>query len=287
MKFLLNQCKAISLLTVSMLIFLLSCSDKDLQSEPTSPVSPKADFNYSGIQKAGEEIHFDNLSVDATSFNWNFGNGTTSSKKDPGKIIYAQAGIYEVVLVAINGNQRNLIKKSILIAQDNQPVSHFSYTFKDGKNYAPAKLILKNESVNADFYEWHINGMLRNEREPDNIYFNAPGDYIIKLTASQSGRKSAVYEQVVTVTANPNPVAHFVMPYHPYPYQVGEDIQVVNQSKNSDQWQWTFESGNPAQSNEEHPSVKFTTPGNHKITLVAKKGNLVSQAMVITLKINP
>lgn len=266
---------------------LLSCNDDNIPQEPTQPVYPKADFNFSGKQERGSEIQINNLSENAISFNWNFGNGITSNKKDPGKIKYDQPGVYEIILVALNGNQRDVHKKSIVIAQDNEPISHFSYIFKDGKNYAPAKIILKNESLNANQYEWEIDGVSRNEREPENIVFNSPGDYRIRLTASQAGKKSAPFEQVVHVAANDNPTAYFLMAYHPFPYQVGEDIQVVNQSKNADQWLWSFESGVPAQSTEEHPIVKFTTPGNHKITLLAKKGNLSSSAAVVTLKINP
>jgi PKD repeat protein len=49
--------------------------------------------------KVGEEIQFSNCSENASSYSWDFGDGTTSILKEPSHV-YAQAGNYEIKLLA-------------------------------------------------------------------------------------------------------------------------------------------------------------------------------------------
>lgn len=46
-----------------------------------------------------EQIHFSNKSEDATSYSWDFGDGTSSTEKDPVKS-FGQPGVYRVILKA-------------------------------------------------------------------------------------------------------------------------------------------------------------------------------------------
>jgi PKD repeat protein len=50
-------------------------------------------------------------------------------------------------------------------------------------------------------------------------------------------------------------------------------LKFTNTSRNADSWEWTFEGGEPAVSNEENPPlIAFNTPGICKITLTVNKG---------------
>jgi len=47
-------------------------------------------------------------------------------------------------------------------------------------------------------------------------------------------------------------------------------VTIINQTKNADEFYWTFEGGEPSNSNKKNPgSVVFTSPGEHTITLEA------------------
>jgi PKD repeat protein len=60
--------------------------------------SPRAGFSF--VQK-GAELAFDNKSVGAVSYHWDFGDSTTSTEDNP-KHIYTKTGKYKVALNAIN-----------------------------------------------------------------------------------------------------------------------------------------------------------------------------------------
>lgn len=70
--------------------------------------APVANFSYTPVQPApGQAIAFLDLSTNVpTSWAWNFGDGTTSTQKNPAKT-YAQAGTYNVSMTATNGSGSN------------------------------------------------------------------------------------------------------------------------------------------------------------------------------------
>lgn len=91
--------KSFAILATSVLV-LTSCSKL-----------PKPEFSYSPEKnpEAGDTIRFNNLSRNASAFEWDFGDGGFSSEPEP-RHVFADAGIFTVILNAIN-------------AEGNQPVS--------------------------------------------------------------------------------------------------------------------------------------------------------------------
>lgn len=270
------------------LVFVLACK-KNIRKEVTDiqEHTPFVDFNWVGEQSSPSELTFTNNTSFAQTYKWDFGNGQTSTDFSPGKVVYGQAGTYDVILTAWNGSKKSFTKKTVVITPNSDPVALFSYVFKDQRSYAPASLIFTNESVNAISYEWDINGVFSSQTNPQHITFNQAGEYSIKLIAVKGNKRSAVYEERVVVGANQDPVASFALNYHPFPYAVNEEIQLVNRSTNSETYLWTFGPNGPAPSAEEHPVVKFANAGRHPITLVAKKGGKTSAPRQITILINP
>lgn len=62
---------------------------------------PVADFTYDSLTSEGGEIDFLDLSTNATSWAWNFGDGGTSSTQNP-SYQYSDEGIYMVIMTASN-----------------------------------------------------------------------------------------------------------------------------------------------------------------------------------------
>jgi len=72
-------------------------------SSVTITVNPTPNVVFTATPAGGIaplDVEFENISTGATSFTWNFGNGTTSNSTDQfNNIIYTEAGVYSVVLV--------------------------------------------------------------------------------------------------------------------------------------------------------------------------------------------
>jgi len=269
-------------LLVSCILFT-GCKKRGQQPEPL-PAVTKADFSWTGTKPAPEGVTFKNESTGADTFKWDFGNGITSTLQTPYHIIYNTAGAYTVNLIAKGPSGSSLMSKTIVISDDQLPKAYFTYSFLEGRSAAPAKVEFKNESINADSYDWDINGIRYATQNPGTILFKQSGDFKVRLIARKGNVSSQVFEDIVKVVPNDLPIAKFVFNYHPYPYSVNEEIQLVNRSENSDSWEWTFGPNIPS-STDEHPVVKFPNNGIYPITLIAKKSGKQSAAYVINFKI--
>ncbi|MCO6475359.1 MAG: PKD domain-containing protein [Phaeodactylibacter sp.] len=80
------------------LMLSIGCNKDD--EEPT-PEAPIASFQFEVSTDNFLEVSFTNFSQNATSYAWDFGDGKTSTEKDPTHV-YDAAGVYTVALTASN-----------------------------------------------------------------------------------------------------------------------------------------------------------------------------------------
>ena len=89
--------KRLALLTMILSIFMISCHDNHRNVEPVY-----ANFEVTPDDPAvGEYVYFFNTSRNATSYSWDFGDGTTSTEVEPAHW-FAISGSYTVTLTAYN-----------------------------------------------------------------------------------------------------------------------------------------------------------------------------------------
>ena len=99
--------------------------------KPDKPKAPTADFTYT---LSGLEVSFTNTSVNATSYLWDFGDGTTSTEKDP-LHQYSSAADYNVLLTVSN-SEGITAKKQQTITVAGAAKAYFTATSnknRDGK----------------------------------------------------------------------------------------------------------------------------------------------------------
>ncbi|WP_296620979.1 PKD domain-containing protein [Marivirga sp.] len=110
--------------------------------------APTAEFisSTSGLLYPGDQIEFEYISTGATSFEWNFGDGTTSTLQNPTHI-YAEGGLYDVSLTITSPDGSDTIIKENLIKVI--PNRQIPYTLEDGGNL---------EGANGDFSILNISG---------------------------------------------------------------------------------------------------------------------------------
>lgn len=92
---------------------------------------PTAVFGYIPVQPGmGDTVIFQNLSTNATSYQWNFGDGSNSSTAINPEHVFVNPGIYPVQLIAYNGPLTDTIIINIKINPKNQ-----TYTFVGNGNW--------------------------------------------------------------------------------------------------------------------------------------------------------
>jgi len=88
--------KKLNLLIILVVAIFASCTD------PNVTPSPVASFNYSGDNNfAPCSIKFTNQSENSVSYNWDFGDGETSTETNPSHV-YSAGGTYTVLLTVKN-----------------------------------------------------------------------------------------------------------------------------------------------------------------------------------------
>ena len=85
-----------------LLTVIISCSEED----PLLPL-PNIDFNTDPeIIEVGKDVVFENMTTNASSYKWDFGDGRTSTEINP-TIQYDEAGQYTVTLIAYTDDEQS------------------------------------------------------------------------------------------------------------------------------------------------------------------------------------
>lgn len=124
----------LTLLAFASLTVIFSCTDEgptDIQEDPS-----EACFDITPVEgNVGDEIQFTNCSQNATHFAWTFGDGGSSTQREP-VYIYQRRGNYEIRLLA--GEDKN--QDGVLNAHDD-PDSTFQ-SIEISPNHLAAELTI-------------------------------------------------------------------------------------------------------------------------------------------------
>lgn len=104
-------------------LFLFACGkDEDPTPTPTpNPDTPISSFQFAISETDFFEVTFSNFSQNATSYEWDFGDGNASTEENPVHT-YSQGGDYVVELTAINGTNSRTSSKTVTITDPNDAI---------------------------------------------------------------------------------------------------------------------------------------------------------------------
>jgi len=108
--------KKIFLLSIVLIAFF-ACNDNTLPEPEPKPDLPIANFSFTvNSQFPPSEVQFTNSSAFSTNYNWDFGDGSTSTESDPDHT-YLTSGDYTIILTASDdGGHTNIKAESITIS---------------------------------------------------------------------------------------------------------------------------------------------------------------------------
>ena len=143
---------------------------------------PKADFE-SDLQAAcpaSKTIHFKNKSLNASNWIWDFGDGNTSTLKDP-TYIYPKSGKYTVKLIAINAmGCKGIESKTDYIEIFEKPKGNFTVDAISScdPNHS---FQFTNKTANITSCQWQFgDGSTSNTMNPAHVYSH-PGSFSVFL----------------------------------------------------------------------------------------------------------
>jgi PKD repeat protein len=177
---------------------------------------PRSDFVADKTRGgAPMNVQFTDISIgEPTSWNWDFGDGATSTEKNPAHT-YTSLGSYTVALTVSNINGKDTTSKGGYIVTTLAPVASFMVDQRLGK--APFIVQFKDLSTNnPTSWSWQFgDGTTSSEQNPRHIYPQV-GAYDVRLTVSNAYGSDTAYktgsavetssplvQQTVVVTAAP------------------------------------------------------------------------------------
>ena len=129
----------------------------------------------------GENIHFSGYGGSWNQF-WDFGDGSTSNSWD-GYHSFTNAGTYNVLLIADNSCGRDTTFEQIIVSDTVAPEVQF---YSNGNDFCANDVISFNSRFKATNYLWDFgDGTFSANPNPEHSY-SADGDYVVKLTVTNS-----------------------------------------------------------------------------------------------------
>lgn len=141
----------------------------------------------------GGALDFENTSSGATTYQWDFGDETTSSDENPSHI-FTEEGMYEVSLIASNNNNSDTITQTINVLP---PPSLAAFSANEGEDEFTYEMSFVGE--NADLFAWDFgDGSTSVEENPVHV-FTEVGTYNVCLEAYNDCASFTICNEVVVV----------------------------------------------------------------------------------------
>ena len=143
-------------------------------------------------------------STDAVSWFWDFGNGSSSSLRNPSHI-YTESGVFSVFLVVTNANGcRDTIFAPELI-QLSGPAGEFSF-FPDSVGCPPYDINFTSIAENVTNYTWDFGDGFLGSGETTSHTYTEIGSYIPTLILEDDNGCTFTYQSADTLYIEPLPV---------------------------------------------------------------------------------
>ncbi|MFD0962909.1 PKD domain-containing protein [Pseudofulvibacter geojedonensis] len=152
-------------------------------------------------------------------------------------------------------------------------VTDFNAEIENNDYSVPVHVRITNITEGADTYNWSFPGGIpevSSDRNPGTIIYSQPGNYTIRLEASNRDGSIDVKEKEISIydAVQTSFTAEYIINNFP-----PMEVVLTNSTTGADSYQWLFEEGMPLSSTQQHPNnVVFNTPGDHIITLEVSNG---------------
>lgn len=254
-------------------ISLLATNDggcNNLSSQQNAiTVNPKPNTNFLATPtqtcNVNQVFQFNAVNTTASSYFWDFGDGTTSTQQNPSKT-YNAAGNYNVKLkvTSQHGCIDSLVKTDYIKITS---VNSGNISVNNNNGCRPFAVNFSTNFNNALTYQWNFgNSQTSSAANPSHTYQN-PGSYNVSVFVTFPGGCSNTFTLPNPIVVNPEPIANFTVSNN-----VGcapLNVQFNNTSQNAETYTWSFLGTGFPNSTLSSPMTTYNQPGSYNVRLTA------------------
>jgi gliding motility-associated-like protein len=229
---------------------------------------PTTNFTATNVNACQPPLtaNFTDQSTGATSWLWNFGDGTPTSTVQNPQHLYTSYGSYQVILTASSASGcSNVLAKNSFINIVKPAVSIVNLPAYGCAPYTYTAAAAYTVVDGIATYKWDFgNGFIFNgQTPPPQIY--AAGVYTVTLTITTNGGCTATTSgQVKVGSVKPVPAFTFVPPTACIKSPI---VFTDGSTGGANQWSWNFGDGSVATG--PSPTYSYLKPGTFKVLLTA------------------
>ncbi len=246
----LNGCE--SQKTVTNLINISSKINADFTSNIQSACNPPLSVQFTNLTQSSLPL----------SYQWNFGNATSSSSTNP-SVSYSSAGVYDVSLIIRNsmGCRDTILKPGFIAIED--LVTNFTSDVTNGCVGAPIQFTDLSTS-NPNIWHWDFGDGTTDTVENPLHSYAAAGTYTVSLFSANSSSCADSVTYTSYITVSPSPIANFGGS-NLLSCNVPLTVQFYDSSLNAVSWFWDF--GDSTTSTLQNPSHTYISLDTFDVTL--------------------
>jgi len=204
------------------------------------------------------------------SWYWDFGDGTSSTLRNPPPHLYGSPGIYEVkeVITGLDGCISDTLRKSISVGS--KPVADFQVY--DTCMGIPARIVdLSANMVGViNQWTWLLDGVVTANGQQPVLIVSTPGPHTVKLVVKTNiGCESDTVTK--TFMVNPAPVISVTAPDGCADQPINFLANQTDNLTTITQWNWNFGDGTTSQL--QNPVHSYSHGGNINVQTIAIASN--------------
>lgn len=237
---------------------------------PTA-IPVEANFTFTLDPVTFGQVNFADLSTNAASWSWDFGDGTTDTAQNPVHVYVPGDYTVTLTVTAADGGQDSVSQPISIVAPTATPVpvdANFTLTVDP---VTPGLVTFTDLSTNAAGWSWNFgDGATDTAQNP--IHQFAPGDYTVTLTVTAADGGQDSFSQTVSIiapTETPIPTATPIAVEANFSYSADSvtpgQINFADLSTSPIAWSWSFGDGGTDVA--QNPSYQYSASGTYDVTL--------------------
>ncbi|MBE3046265.1 PKD domain-containing protein, partial [Candidatus Bathyarchaeota archaeon] len=254
-------------------------SKKAVKTITIMPAPVPASFVFSpATPEAGQTVQFaDTSSGDPKTWLWDFGDGTTSTVKNPSHA-YSRASSYVAILISSGSSGSKQGTDTITVTAIASPIASFTSS-PTSPLVGEAVQFADTSAETPTSWQWNFSDGSTSTTQNPSHAFATSGSKTVALTVTNASGSNSTSRTITVVTALAASFTH-----SPASPAAGQAVQFTDTSVGAPtSWQWSF--GDGTTSTAQNPSHAYSTAGAKTVTLTstnASGSNSSSRTVTVT-----